>query len=429
MELHPLAADLNAVLSSTSPSACSLLSRAGKALYFPWKGILGQGGDANGKEINATIGIALEDDGSPMRLSAIADGLPLPPEAVFPYASSFGVKALREVWRDHIGKTNPSLRVPSSMPVVTAGITHALSVASLLFADAGDDVILFNPFWDNYELLFRDTGGARLRTVPLFADGGLNVDGFRNTLGGKPGKRLVLLNFPNNPTGYTPTMREAEEIKRALIECADAGNDIAVLIDDAYAGLVYEDGVFGASLFSLLADCHERVLAVKIDGASKEAFAWGLRIGFITFAGKGLTEATMRALEEKAGGAVRGSVSNVTHLSQELLLRALKSAEWRRERGEKVAILERRFRRCKELFSKTSPHYSLLPCNSGYFLCLKLHETIEAEQVRQRLLSHHDAGVIALPGNLLRIAYSALPEAKIEGLVRSIDAACAASLI
>ena len=47
-------------------------------------------------------------------------------------------------------------------------------------------------------------------------------------------------------------------------------------------GLVYENGIFKESLFSKLADLHENVLAVKVDGATKEDYAWGFRVGFIT---------------------------------------------------------------------------------------------------------------------------------------------------
>ena len=117
-------------------------------------------------------------------------------------------------------------------------------------------------------------------------------------------KKVILLNFPNNPTGYTPTVAEAEAIQKGLLKAAQAGKKIAVLIDDAYFGLVYREGVEKESLFARLVDLHENVLAVKLDGATKEDYVWGLRVGFVTFGGKGLGPEALKALEAKAAGVL-----------------------------------------------------------------------------------------------------------------------------
>jgi aspartate/methionine/tyrosine aminotransferase len=97
---------------------------------------------------------------------------------------------------------------------------------------------------------------------------------------------------------------------------AEKGSRVLVLADDAYFGLVYEDDVARESVFARLADAHENLLAVKIDGATKEDYVWGFRVGFLTYACKGITPAVCAALEAKTGGAVRGSISNASHLSQ-----------------------------------------------------------------------------------------------------------------
>jgi len=56
-------------------------------------------------------------------------------------------------------------------------------------------------------------------------------------------KKVLLLNFPNNPTGYTPTEEEQKALVEAIKEAAEAGKKVVVWVDDAYFGLVYEDGV------------------------------------------------------------------------------------------------------------------------------------------------------------------------------------------
>ena len=83
--MHPLAEESNANLPERIRA---LLSKKGREIFFPSKGILGQSAEAKGKRINATIGIALEDDGSPMRLPGLAEQVDVAPADVFPYAPS-----------------------------------------------------------------------------------------------------------------------------------------------------------------------------------------------------------------------------------------------------------------------------------------------------------------------------------------------------
>lgn len=106
----------------------------------------------------------------------------------------------------------------------------------------------------------------------------------------------MILNFPNNPTGYTPGLKEGDEIVAAVKEAAEAGINVVVVTDDAYFGLFFEDSL-KESLFGKLADLHPRVLAVKVDGATKEEFVWGFRVGFITYASE--SKDVLNALEQK----------------------------------------------------------------------------------------------------------------------------------
>ncbi len=66
------------------------------------------------------------------------------------------------------------------------------------------------------------------------------------------GRALVLLNFPNNPSGYRPTAKGSVQIHpNVLLEAARRGLKLVVLVDDAYFGLVFEQGVM-RPLFALL---------------------------------------------------------------------------------------------------------------------------------------------------------------------------------
>ena len=107
---NPQAEKLNEAILKLQPEVMHMLSERGKNIFFPSKGILGQSAQARGKKINATIGIALEEDGSPMRLPSVAKQLPtLEPKDVFPYAPSYGKPELRKLWREMIYKKNPGL--------------------------------------------------------------------------------------------------------------------------------------------------------------------------------------------------------------------------------------------------------------------------------------------------------------------------------
>jgi aspartate/methionine/tyrosine aminotransferase len=423
--MNPQAEELNETIKKTSPTIFELLSEKGKAIFFPAKGILAQAADAKGKKINATIGIALEEDGSPMRLNSIAKRVDLDPKEVFPYAPSFGKKDLREKWQKMIFEKNPSLKGKEiSLPVTTNALTHGLSMLGYLFLDPGEKIIMPDLFWGNYKMILINAYKAEFDTFETFKEG-FNVEGLKEKLGGEVGKKTVLLNFPNNPTGYTPTDEEVNQIVTAIKESAEAGNKILAIIDDAYFGLVYKDGIYKESIFSQLADLHENVLAIKLDGATKEDYVWGLRVGFITYAIKGSNSEVYNAMEAKTSGAIRGNISNDSNLSQSLVYHAFSEPTYLDEKKEKFDLLKARFDEVETVLSEHPEFaevFDALPHNSGYFMCIKLKGK-EGEAIRQILLEKYSTGVIAM-GNLLRLAFSATPTGQIAELFDNIYKAC-----
>ena len=149
--------DLASQLNETLGAAVHFLSPAGRRMYFPYGGILGQGAQARGCDINATIGMAFEEDGSPLVMPCFADRITLDRRA-FLYAPSFGLATLRETWRKMELEKNPSLNgVAFSNPVVTNALTHGLRIAAELFAGPDDTLVTPDLYWDNYELIFGET--------------------------------------------------------------------------------------------------------------------------------------------------------------------------------------------------------------------------------------------------------------------------------
>ncbi|MGH0036153.1 MAG: aminotransferase class I/II-fold pyridoxal phosphate-dependent enzyme [Myxococcota bacterium] len=433
MALNPLAEKLNDELESAAPEVFGMLSPYGRRLYFP-KGILSQSAEANQKahRYNATIGIATEG-GGPMHLPSIAAHLAdITPRDAFNYAPPAGRPGLREAWREKLRKENPTLRTRSfGLPVVTSAITHGLALVGDLFVAEDDVLLLPDQLWGNYRLNFEVRLGGHIETFGFYAGQGFNVAGFRDKLArvseGRE-KVVVLLNFPNNPTGYMPTPEEGEAIAEALVAQAEQGTRIVAITDDAYFGLFYHLGraSMTESLFGLLTGRHPNLLAVKLDGATKELFVWGLRCGFITV-GPGrpdTAQAVCDVLDAKLRGAIRGGISNVSQLSQTLVETALASGTIDAERRAKCETLSARASRVYEVAGapRFAESWDVHPFNSGYFMCIRL-KGVDAEKLRVHLLDRHGVGLIATSPTDLRVAFSCLEVDEIEPLFELVHKA------
>lgn len=423
--MDPIALELNQIIGRGNPHILEMLSAMGKALFFP-RGILSQSAEAKEKayRINATIGIATEK-GDTMFFPSVMDMIcGLSPNASVNYAPSFGIPALRKAWLESLYAKNPSLEGKNvSLPVVAGGITHALSIFADLFIDPDDVIILPDMIWGNYNLIFKLRRGARISQHTLFSEsGGFNLAAFEQTVrqeAAHNAKITVLMNFPQNPSGYSITDPEADRIVEILTDVARQGTNILAVADDAYFGLFYEAETLKESLFARLCDRHPRLLAVKLDGATKESYVWGLRIGFITYGCRieGDAGAVYEALVKKTGGCIRSNVSNAAHLSQSVVLKSLQDPRYASEKEEKFGLLQRRARRVKEVLAdpKYQSAWDAYPFNSGYFMCIRLKD-VEAEALRLHLLDKYGVGLIALGKDNLRVAFSCMEEEQIPEL-------------
>ena len=409
------------LLNQTLGPVADMLSPAGKRLYFPYGGILGQGAEAKTCGINATIGMAFEEDGSPLVMDCFKKSLGLDKKA-FLYAGSFGLPKLRELWREMEFKKNPSLKGKTfSNPVVTNALTHGIRICAELFAGADDTLVTPDLFWDNYELVCQEAVGCQVAHFNTFKKGAFDTEAMKKALLAEGEKKILILNFPNNPTGYTATLEDAKKIVATVKAVAAKGKRIVVVCDDAYFGLVYEKGVHGESLFAEFSDLHKNVLAVKLDGTTKEDYVWGLRVGFISFAFKGATAEQLKALEAKAAGNVRSGISNVSSIGQHMAIAAFADPMYAAQKKEKYVVLKKRYQEIRKILKK-HPEYAeffeVMPFNSGYFMCVR-PIGVEAERVRRRLIERYGTGTIVLSG-LIRLAFSTIPTAKLATLFQNV---------
>lgn len=414
---------MNDTLRGTAADA--LLSELGRRIYFP-HGIISQGGEAkeHARVANGTIGMTVLN-GTPAILPAIQRSVPgFTPQELVAYAPTAGLGEIRRIWKEKQIQKNPLLKGKStSLPAVVPGLTAGISYTADLFVDADRPLLAPKPSWDNYVLIAEARRGAEYHQFPMFDGGRLNLQAVEKAVRAeaeKYGSVRLILNFPQNPSGYSPTHGEAVELCRILRETAETGAKLLVISDDAYFGLNYEKEIEPQSLFAHIADLHENILAVKIDGPTKEDFAWGFRCGFLTFACRGFTEAHYDALVKKLMGTVRSSVSCSATPSQTLLLHAFGDAASDGE-GERLrGVLERRYRLVRAFVdSHRSSAIEPLPFNSGYFMSFHMNG-IDAEALRKKLLFEKGIGTISIDSETLRVAFSSIDEDKIESVYDAI---------
>ena len=423
--MNPLAKQVNDLIEKGNPHLLAMLSDMGKNLFFP-KGILSQSAEAKEKahKLNATIGIATEG-GRTMHFPSVMDAINgIPPRASLTYAPSFGIPALRTIWQDSLYSKNPSLSGKRiSLPVVTCGVTHALSIFADVWVDPGDVIVLPDMMWGNYNMILKVRKNAKISQYSVFSEkGGYNIAAFEEKVreeAEKHDKIIVLLNFPHNPSGYTLTKQEGNRIVEILTKLALTGTNVIAAFDDSYFGLFYEEETLKESLFARLCETHPRLLSVKLDGATKENFVWGLRVGFITYGCKTEEDAgaVYEALEKKTAGCVRGNISNASHLGQSIVLRSMQDHRYPAEKNEKFEILKKRAKRVKTVLedSKYKDAWDAYPFNSGYFMCIRLR-SVDAETLRRHILEKYGVGLISIGEKNLRIAFSCLEESEIPEL-------------
>jgi len=151
------------------------------------------------------------------------------------YPPGPGIPELRQAISAHQQRNYGLTYDPDAEVLVTAGATEAIAAAVTALAGPGDEVMLFEPYYDSYAATVA-LAGARRRTVTLERDGdrwGFDPAAFRRAI--TPATRVVLLNTPHNPTG---TVFDADQL-RTVAEAAQE-HDLVVVADEVYEHLVFD---------------------------------------------------------------------------------------------------------------------------------------------------------------------------------------------
>jgi N-succinyldiaminopimelate aminotransferase len=209
-----------------------------------------------------------DEDGPP---SVIAEAVRALEHGANQYAPGPGVPGLRQAIARHQRRHYGLDLDPDREVVVTTGCTEGIAAALLGLVDAGDEVVVLEPYYDSYVAMIQMAGGVR-RPVTLRApDFRLDVDTLRAAV--TPRTRFVLLNSPHNPTGTVLTRAELQAVADVAIE-----HDLVVITDEVYEHLTFDDAEHVP--LATLPGMFERTLTLSSAGKSYSFTGW--KVGWAT---------------------------------------------------------------------------------------------------------------------------------------------------
>jgi aspartate aminotransferase len=219
------------------------------------------------------------------------------------YTPTGGIQPLREAIAARIAREHRLTYAPSQV-LVSCGGKHALFNIFQALLGAGDEVVIFTPYWVSYADMVRVAEGVPV-LVETSMDTGFDPSPEQIRAAFTPRTRAVIVNSPSNPTGAMLSRRTLETV----IECVK-GKDILVVSDDIYDHLVYR-GKF-ENVLDLDPSLQGQVALVN--GASKTFSMTGWRIGWT--AGPQPLIAAMQKLQDN-------STSNANSIAQKAVLAGL----------------------------------------------------------------------------------------------------------
>ncbi len=439
-------------------------SEIGKRIFLP-DGIFYWSGRAKAEaEIIGTIGTAYgfekdfinggRSDWLPCYIKEISDYTKnLNVKQIVPYASIGGVIETREIWKDWVLKKSlyndgnnklKRLKDYITKPIVTSGVTNGIFQCCTLFLNPEESIIIPNKRWGNYDNIISKFIGAKIKSFDFFKENKINLEGLKtsiNEIANVQEKIVLLLNFPNNPTGYVPTIEEATQIVELLKESQKSLNKpIIVLVDDAYEPYIYRDNVLNRSIFYDLHQLNENVIPIKLDGITKELLIYGGRIGFITLGLKPQwvknddeLEQLKNEIQNKLEGFTRATISNCNHFYQTLTQKMFTENGMNQiiESRDKIKkLLKERYEKINfEISQIKNQDFSVDPNSGGFFLFVNLNpDKIKATKFADHLLKKYKVGIIPIEKlddkiNGIRIAYCSIDLSEISELIKRFNLA------
>jgi len=186
------------------------------------------------------------------------------------YTSNLGLLSLRRKIADYVGGFFDVAYEPSSEVLVTVGVSEALDIALRALLNPGDEVLYHEPCYVSYSPSIVMAHGKAVGVATRKKDGfSLKPEELAKAV--TPKSRVLLLNFPTNPTGAVASAEDLAGIAQLCVE-----HDLICITDEIYSELRYDDGkhVSIASLPGM------RERTILLHGFSKAFAMTGFRLGY-----------------------------------------------------------------------------------------------------------------------------------------------------
>ncbi len=385
--------------------------------------------------IDATIGSGCDNEGSLLTMPTLVEEFNnLSGNQLFRYSHLRGMSDFVHAWKKDTMKSFPNHLVEkadqySTLPITSIGITGGLSITGEAFFNPGEALLVPNSRWGNVDNVFLKNQQLRGINYNLLDENGyLNFNDLSAQIkrASIEEKKLgIYLNFPNNPSGISPSFEQLEILKETL---SGLKKPAIIILDDAYEGFVYEENVVDHSLFPHLVGLNENVIVAKIDGASKRYCAYGARLGLVTVGfGFEAEDKEKFQVRELLAKIARSTTSSPPRGIQEALLHIFtnekKNEQIEKEKKHVFEVLKNRYLLIKKL-SEEEESKILLPAkfNSGFFsyYLIKTHQS--AVEIGSKLLER-GLGIVPFVNNEnglngIRVAYCSIAD---EDIPKAID--------
>ena len=214
-------------------------------------------------------------------------------DKILPYTNSLGIPEVRLAWQKYYRDFNIDFDI--SEILITAGGSEAILFAFATICSPGEEIIVFEPFYTNYNG-YASLAGIKLVPVKTLAENGFHLPE-RKEIENKIGKKTrgILICNPNNPTG---TVYTKEELKM-IAKIAKARN-LFILSDETYREFVYD----GEKHYSMMGFPEVRDRVILLDSVSKRFNACGTRIGCISSKNKKVIEGATKFAQARLSVAI-----------------------------------------------------------------------------------------------------------------------------
>jgi aspartate aminotransferase len=202
---------------------------------------------------------------------------------VLEYSHSAGFESYRKKLTNYYKKHD--VHVTHDQIIVTTGGSEAILFAIMSCMDPGDELIIPEPFYANYNG-FAISAGIRIVPIPSVIDNGFalpSIEAFEKAV--TPKTKAILICNPNNPTGYLYSREELEVLKSICLK-----HDLYLFSDEAYREFCYD----GRTHVSVLAIDGLEEHAIILDTISKRYSACGGRLGALVSKNKQVLDAVMK---------------------------------------------------------------------------------------------------------------------------------------